>query len=127
MPINYLSLALKLAPYVVIAALIGAVLWFRGEAIDEAAKRSTAEAQLATAVSANKEQAETITRLTALREQNDKLLLDFTTKLSEFTQATEETQASIRGLETTNAEVKDYLSVAIPADLRGVLNRPDRR
>lgn len=127
MPINYLSLALKLAPYAVIAVLIGVVLWYRAEVKDANAAELAAKTALETAVAANAQQAETITRLTALREQNDKLLLDFTTKLSEFTAATEETQASIRGLEQSNAEVKDYLATSVPADLRGVLNRANGR
>lgn len=127
MPINYLSLALKLAPYAVIVALIGVVLWYRAEVKDANAAELAAKTALETAVAANAQQAETITRLTALREQNDKLLLDFTAKLTEFSQQTAETQDAIRGLEQSNVEVKDYLSTVVPTDLRGVLNRSNGR
>lgn len=118
---------LWIAPYLVAALLFAAMLWYRGEAIDASAKRATAEAQLSQAMDANKEQSKTIERITALRAQNDKLLVEYTNTLNELQQTTDDVNATIQGLERTNAPVKDYLAIPVPDDLKRVLNGSSRR
>lgn len=119
--------ALRIAPYVAIAALVAGLLWYRGNAIEAAADLKAKEVQLAEVKSANDAQAKTIERITAQRVADDAVLVELSSKLAELRTKADETQASIAELERTNEQVKSYLANPVPSDLRRLLNRPDVR
>lgn len=122
-----IPMLLRLAPYIVIALLIGGLLWYRGEAIDAAATLKAKELQLVEVKAANEAQAKAIDRITAQRAADDAVLVQLTTTLTDLRTKADETQASITELERTNEEVKTYLSNPVPGDLKRLLNRPDAR
>lgn len=108
---------------IVLAALLVGLLWYRSEAIQAAAERDTARAEVQTAAAVNAAQKAVMDRLTAFREIDDKLMTDLQSRLGEIAaQAGEATQA-IRELEKTSADAKAYLAVPVPADLGRVLNK----
>lgn len=107
----------------IIAALTGAALWYRGEAIEAAGARDKAQGELATALAVNATQKAAIDRLTAFRAMDDKLMVELQGQLSELATQTKRTTDAVRDLETTSADVKAYLSTPVPAELRGLLNR----
>lgn len=114
--------ALRLAPYFAIALLLGAVLWFRGEAISEAAERKAVEVQLTEVRAANDAQKAAIERLTARRAADDALLAELNGSIATLRETAEATQLSIQGLERTNEQVRTYLASPVPSDLRRLLN-----
>lgn len=118
-----LKLAALLGVGAILAASIGAALWYRGEAIEAAGARDQARGELATALAVNASQKAAIDRLTAFRDMDDKLMVELQGQLSELATQTKRTTDAIRDLETTSADVKAYLSTPVPVELRGLLNR----
>lgn len=118
-----LKLAALLGVGAILAASIGAALWYRGEAIEAAGARDKARGELATALAVNASQKAAIDRLTAFRDMDDKLMVELQGQLSELATQTKRTTDAIRDLETTSADVKAYLSTPVPVELRGLLNR----
>lgn len=119
----------KVLPYLAIVALIGLVLWFRGEAVKADGERDLAVAHRAAAVQGLKEaklvnvrQDRTIDALTKLRDSNDALLTALNLSLQEISGKSDLTRADIRQLEKSNAAVRSYLDTPVPPDLGRVLN-----
>lgn len=113
---------LKLIPYFVIAALVAALLWYRGNLIDAEAEQAKAVAALSVAKESNAQQAKAIEQLTERKARDDQILADISTKLAGINQSLAETNETISGLEKTDADVRKYLDEPIPDALRGVLN-----
>lgn len=118
-----LKLAALLGVGAILAASTGAALWYRGEAIEAAGARDKAQGELATALAVNATQKAAIDRLTAFRDMDDKLMVELQGQLSELATQTKRTTDAVRELETTSADVKAYLSLPVPDELRGLLNR----
>lgn len=115
---------LKIAPYFIIAALLIGLLWYRGEAIDAEASEAATAAELALAKQANDRQAAALEQLVKRKARDDQLLADIANKLAGINQDLATTSEKITGLEKTNETVRAYLAHNIPAELRGLLNRP---
>lgn len=120
---------LRALPYLAIVALIGLVLWFRGEAVKADGERDLAvthkqiaEQSLKDAVAVNERQDKTIEALTKLRDSNDALLTALNLSLQEISGKTDLTRSDIRQLEKSNAAVRNYLDTPVPPDLGRVLN-----
>lgn len=114
----------KLIPYAAIAALIAAVLWYRGEMIDADAARDKAHAELLVFKDTNEKQALLIEQITRRKERDEQILADISSKLAGINQNLTETNESISGLEKANEGVREYLKSLVPDALRGLLNRP---
>lgn len=106
----------------VLAGLVLAILYYRGEAISATAERDRLKTDLATVRAVNDMQKAVMERLTALRSVDDKLMVDLQARLSELTQQTEQATDAIRDLEKTSADVRAYLAAPVPAELRRMLN-----
>lgn len=125
-----ISSMIKLAPWVIIAALVVTVLWVNTERMQVEADRVAAttraegyKTRLETAVQVNAQQLQTIDRLTQTRAANDALLLSLSGSLEKIANDNEVTRTDIRNLERTNAQVRDYLDNRLPPELGSVLNR----
>ena len=116
---------IRFAPYVVIAVLAIVLLWYRGESISAHADAATARKETAQAVEANKAQGETIKRLTERRTADEALLTELGRTVATMNAHTEAMRSEITKLERTNEEIRNYLSMSIPADLRRLLNSPN--
>ncbi|MBN9243925.1 MAG: hypothetical protein J0I98_14130 [Mesorhizobium sp.] len=109
-----------------LAAFLGIVaiaLWYRGEAISAEANAAKARAGLATATAANAVQQETIGRLRATAEANDRLVAQMTDQLAAINAAVADTNQQIGELKDANEDVRAYLAGRVPADLDRLLNR----
>jgi LysB family phage lysis regulatory protein len=116
---------LRLAPYVLIAALAAILLWYRGESIAAQAEAAQARKETAQAVEANKSQDETIKRLTARRIADEALLTELGSAVARINAHTETMRAEITKLERNNEEIRAYLAGTIPDELRRLLNIPN--
>jgi LysB family phage lysis regulatory protein len=115
---------LRLAPWAAIGLLALGLLWYRGEALSSAAERQRAEAALAVAIDANEKQAAALQALREEKERSERILADIAAKLAAINQGTAELNEAIGELEVSDAEVRDYLGVPVPDDLKRLLNRP---
>jgi LysB family phage lysis regulatory protein len=101
----------------------GVALWYRSEASDARAEARQAKADLHTAEAANVAQQETIGRLRASAEANDRIVAKMADDLSGINAAVAKTNQQIGDLKDANEAVRDYLARAVPADLDRLLNR----
>ncbi|NGO50411.1 hypothetical protein [Allomesorhizobium camelthorni] len=120
-----MSLRLGILVAVVLAflSLAGAMLWYRGEAIAAEADRARAIADLNTAVDANKAQEETIGRLRASAEANDRIIAEMAEQIADIGQAVTETNQAVGDLKDANEDVRAYLASPVPPDLKRLLDR----
>lgn len=114
----------RLAAVVIFLAVVAAALWYRGQAISAEAARQATEVRLQDAYRANERQRQTIERITEARQRDDAILLELSENIAKLNEATAQTSAALSELERTNEDVREYMGLAIPSDLRGVLNRP---
>lgn len=115
----YLALGILIA----FLALCGLALWYRGEAISAVADALKARADLATAEAANKAQQETIGRMRASAEANDRIVARMADDLADINAAVADTNQQIGDLKDANEDVRAYLAGRVPADLDRLLNR----
>ncbi len=118
-----LKLYLAGAAVLVFAAVLGAALWYRSQAISAQAQAVQARASLDTAVAANKVQEETIGRLRASAAVNDRIMAGLTEQLASINASITETNQQIGDLKDANEDVRAYLSGLVPAELKRVLDR----
>lgn len=106
----------------VLSALVGTILYYRGEARDARWSAKWATEQMNTALVANASQARYIEQIALLRADTDKAISALADKIDAIhKEAAEQTQA-IRDLEQTNETVRAYLSGAVPSELIRVLD-----
>ena len=120
---TYLRLAILAAVAIAFLSLGGTALWYRSEAISAAADAAQARADLSTAVAANKAQEETIGRLRASAEANDRIVAKMADDVASINSAITETSESVRDLEKSNEDVRTYLGTRIPAGLDRLLDQ----
>ncbi len=101
----------------------GVALWYRAEAISADAAAAKAKADLTTAVAVSKAKDETIGRLRATVEANDRIVATVADQLSAINQAVNETNQQIGALKDGNEEVRAYLAGHVPPDLERLLNK----
>lgn len=114
---------LRLAALAAFLSVAGLALWFRGEAIQAEAARDRALADLSVAVAANKAQQETIGRLRADAEHNDRIIAEMADELAKIGEAVAGTNEAVGDLKDANEDVRAYLGTLVPADLDRLLNR----
>jgi hypothetical protein len=122
-----IRLYLLIAVLGVFLALVAALLWYRGQAIQARGELAEVRTSLAAAVAANEAQKAAIERLTAFRDMDDKLLTDLQARLAELTTQASVASAAVRELEKSDETVKGYLSLRLPDSLRGLLNKSPSR
>ncbi len=119
-----LYLAGAIGALVVILGLAAGLLWFRSEATAARADAAKNKTALEAAVAVNLANNETIKRLTAYREIDDKLMVDLQGRLSGLATQADAAIKSVRELEKTNADVATFLRNSLPDELKRLLNSP---
>lgn len=117
-----LRLVVALVIALAFAGACGVALWYRGQALAAVAARDGALSSLATAKAANDAQTAALERLTAGRAMDDKLLVEFQSRLGELATQTQQATNAIRDLERSNEDVKKYLASRLPDELRRLLD-----
>lgn len=106
-----------------VAVLVAALLWYRGESIAAKAERDRAWADLRVAVEANRTNLDTIAKLRAEAEANDRLAAELVTKLDDINRQMDEANKALGELGDANEDVRGYLDTLVPDDLQRLLNR----
>lgn len=118
-----LRLILAAGVVLVVVSLVAAVAIYRGDAISAKAEARQAAADRDAAVAANRAQAETIGRLRAAAEANDRLLASVADSIAAINAGVAETNQHLGDLKDANEDVRAYLAGRVPADLDRLLNR----
>lgn len=120
-----MQIRLAIAGIVLLAfsAMGVAVYKYKSDATTARAQAAQAKADLATAEAANKAQQETIGRLRASAEANDRIIVQMTDQLATINAAVADTNQQIGDLKDANEDVRAYLAGRVPADLDRLLNR----
>lgn len=117
---------LKFLPYLGVAVLLIATLWFRGEAEKAWSERDKIQVQYAQVVEANRMQQKAIDDLRRLDQIKDQVISEYTATIDNLTASESQLRSEIRDLENANPVVRDYLNTPIPPDLMRLLNNQDR-
>jgi LysB family phage lysis regulatory protein len=122
-PVMSLRLAIAAALAIAFLSLVGTALWFRGQAISAAADATQARADLGTAIAANKAQEETIGRLRASAEANDRIVAEMADRLAAINEAVTENNAARNSLKDSDENVRSYLDTPVPDALRRLYDK----
>lgn len=79
--------------------------------------------ELATAQETITRQAESINRLTAQRKVDDRIVTELATGLAELKTAAEAQTQALTELEKSDPDVKNFLALPVPDNLRQLLNK----
>ena len=118
-----IKLAIAGIVLLVFAGMGVAVYKYKADAADARAEARQAKADLGAAEAANAAQQETIGRLRASAEANDRIVAKMADDLAGINATVAETNQQIGDLKDANEAVHDYLARAVPADLDRLLNR----
>lgn len=119
------QLKLAAAGIVLIAmlALATVALWYRSEAISAEATAAKAKADLATAVAANKQAAETIDALQEQARLDNRLAASVLEQMQAIRDGLADQNTKLDNLEQADAPSHDYLSTPVPAATCGLYHR----
>lgn len=120
----YLRLGIAAVIALIIMGLIAATAIYRGNAIAARAEAAQARADLATAVSVNKANEATMARLKADKDASDKLAADLADEIDAANNTTLTMAKALADLRAKNAEVDNFLKLALPPALRGMYFNP---
>lgn len=99
------------------AAVVGAALWYRGEAISATAEAADARKQLATAQEANRQANATIDALQEQARLDNQLTGSLLDQVRQINAGVSAQAAQLDDLRKSNAAIQAYLDGAVPADL----------
>jgi LysB family phage lysis regulatory protein len=121
-----LKLAIKLAPFIAIALLIGFVLWQRNTISTQSGKLNVAAQQITDLTAANASAQVTIDSFSKQRIDNDAIAAAVATRLESNRALTEGTRQAIRNASNANPTVRAWADTAVPDSVRRALSPPSR-
>lgn len=107
----------------VFMGVIGAMLWYRGQAISAAADAAQARADLVLAQAANKRALDTIASMQEQARLDSRLTADLVEEMRRINEGLAEQAGKLDELERSNEDVRAYLDTVVPADLRKLRGR----
>ena len=107
----------------VVAGLVIAMLFYRGEAISAAADAAGARADLATAQEANRQAIDTIASMQAQARIDSRLSAELVEEMRRINDGLAEQSEKLTELEKSNEDVRAYLDGLVPDDLRRLRGR----
>lgn len=117
---GYVKLALKLAPYLAIALLIGAVLWLRGSVKDANAAKDKALVERNQFKAVNEANAKTIAALSQRQTDNDKIAQAVAAVAAANNVRTETTRQALRNAQN-EPSVRNWASEPVPISVQHAL------
>lgn len=115
------AIARKLAPFVIIALLAGAVLWLRGDITRIRAEREAAKVQVATVTKANETLARSLETVQQQRIDNDAIAAAVALRIGENRTVETRTNTIIQEKAANDPVTRDWLSVPVPDGVREAL------
>lgn len=79
--------------------------------------------ELVTVKQVNQQNVDTIARITAFREETNKVLTTVTQRLDEINKAQVDTTNALADLRANDVTAREYLDTSIPDSVRGMLNK----
>lgn len=79
--------------------------------------------ELVTVKQINQQNVDTIARITAFREETNKVLTTVTQRLDEINKAQVDTTNALADLRANDVTAREYLDTSIPDSVRGMLNK----
>jgi hypothetical protein len=119
----YVKLALKFGPYVVIAALIALVLWYRGDMAKANGDKHALAVELQSAIDANKEAQKTVDAVRAQRVDNDAIAEAVANKL-ETNRALFDRRTVLLREARNDPQVRSWADTPVPGSVRAALAAP---
>jgi uncharacterized membrane protein len=117
-----LSLILKAVPYVLIALLIGGILYMRADLIKVGADRDKAQAAVAELAAVNDANAKVIEADKAAALLNSQTVIDLTAQLADLRARSIKSQSDIQRIIGHDAKSKTWADLPVPDELRGAIN-----
>lgn len=115
-----LKLAIKLAPFIAIALLVGFVLWQRNTISTQTGKLNVAAQQIADITATNAANEATINQLSQRQIDNDAIAAAVSKRLDTNRAHTEGQRQAIRNA-NNDPSVRNWADTAVPNSLRGIL------
>jgi hypothetical protein len=119
----YWKLALKAAPFLAIAILIGVVLWMRGTNNQLQGERDLAVAENVQLLATNQQNAKTIEGLGKRQIDNDAIANAVAAKLAANSKRTEATRQALKDA-NHDPNVRAWAAVPVPDSVRRALSPP---
>ncbi|MBA59635.1 MAG: hypothetical protein CMQ40_10770 [Gammaproteobacteria bacterium] len=118
---TYWKIAKIAGPIVVLVALVGAILWYRGEALQKQADLNLANAKVESLENANLAYEAEIANLREAERQNAELVEQLAATNAEIARREPRTRVEIREVGRKDPNAQDALDTPIPDAVRGVL------
>lgn len=107
----------------IVAGLVAAMLFYRGQAISAEADAARARADLVLAETANRQALDVIASMEAQARIDSRLTADLVEEMRRITEGLAEQAGKLEELERSNEDVRAYLDSVVPADLRKLRGR----
>lgn len=119
---SYLRLGFAAGILILIMGMAATTFYYRGNALQARAEATQARADLATAVAVNKANEATMARLKADKDASEKLAAELADEIDAANTTTLALSKTLTELRAKNAEVNDFLQLALPPALRLYFN-----
>jgi hypothetical protein len=119
---NYVSIALKAAPYVLIALLIGVVLWMRNDLTATKADRDKAQAAVAELGAVNAANAKEIEQAKAAAAINDQAVIDLNKQIFDLRAKSLKSESNVQRIIVNDPKSKIWADMPVPDELRNAIN-----
>jgi len=120
---TYLKIAKIVVPLLVLAGLIGAILWYRGDAAEARTDLVTMTAERDDLKKANEAYDLILKDLREANDANDRLIEQLSADNVAIARRAVEARNERRQIKRTEPDAKTHLDTPIPDSLRGMLDR----
>jgi type II secretory pathway pseudopilin PulG len=117
-----LYFAIGLGILAALAGLTATTFYYRAQATSARAELAAAQAQLGQAQAANKAASEALDKALALKAADEARAVQLQATLRALAEDADKAKASVSDLAKVSSDVRAYLDIRIPDDLRRVLN-----
>jgi hypothetical protein len=119
----YVKLVLKFGPYIAIALLVAAVLWYRGDLAKSEGDKKALGIELQTTIEANKEAKKTVDAIRAQRVDNDAIADEIAKKLAANRALFDRTTVLLKEARN-DPKVRSWADTPVPGSVRAALAAP---
>lgn len=119
---GYFTLIKTFGPWVLIALLIGAVLYMRTDLVATAADRDKAQAAVTELAAVNTANAAAIEKAKAVAAINDQTVIDLTTTIMGLRAKSLQSQQTVTKVISNDPVSKTWADLPVPDELRGAIN-----
>lgn len=123
-PLSKVKLALKIAPFVLLAILLGIVLWQRNSLTDKSAKLEAASGAVSRLEATNAANQKTINDFAQQRVDNDAIAEAVASRIDVNRAATQAVNNKLKDAYRNDPNVRTWADMPIPDSVRRAINPP---